>query len=80
MGVKLFKINPEIFAGWKTGLKIKIKDGFPDDAKVMDAKIQGNEIVMEIWSKYFNISQSESEIYFVPVIERIDDAKEKTNA
>lgn len=79
MGVKLFKIVPEFFAGWKTGLKFSIKEGFPDDVKIMDAKVQENVIVLEIWSKYFNVAQHESEIYFQPVIERIDDAEKKTN-
>lgn len=79
MGVKLFKIVPEVFAGWKTGLKFLIKEGFPDDAKIMWAGIDADVFVLEVWSRSWPVICSDADKYFVPIFERIDDAKEKTD-
>ncbi len=78
MGIKIFRIclTSNLLAGFQTGLAFRIKEGFPEDAKIMSAKIlegDSEEIEMEVYSKIFPAIPKSGEEFLVPVMDRIDD-------
>jgi len=76
MGVKLFRVIPEVFAGWRTGYKFLIKEGFPEDAKVIQTRMDGDTIEMEIWSASFPEVSAHADRFVLPVIENITCTKD----